>query len=124
MSSVRSRMLITLSGVFLAAWVIVGIFAYIEARYEVENLCDAQYCQRWRRIVYLSVTTRQLSVPKATKFCSRMTMRSVAPSATKTNCEAATIATLAHCSSFSSASVVCPQALALPAGVFCQQIMV
>jgi len=45
MNSVRSRLLITLSGVFLAAWVIVGIFAYIEARHEVEELFDAELVQ-------------------------------------------------------------------------------
>lgn len=45
MNSVRSRLLITLSGVFLAAWVIVGIFAYIEATHEVEELFDAELVQ-------------------------------------------------------------------------------
>ncbi|HBE92731.1 MAG TPA: hypothetical protein DDW55_09455 [Gammaproteobacteria bacterium] len=45
MNSVRSRLLITLSGVFLAAWVIVGIFAYTEARHEVEELFDAELVQ-------------------------------------------------------------------------------
>ena len=45
MNSVHSRLLITLSGVFIAAWVIVGIFAYIEARHEVEELFDAELVQ-------------------------------------------------------------------------------
>ena len=45
MNSVRSRLLITLSGVFLAAWVVVGIFAYIEATHEVEELFDAELVQ-------------------------------------------------------------------------------
>jgi two-component system sensor histidine kinase QseC len=45
MNSVRSRLLITLSGVFLAAWVVVGIFAYIETRHEVEELFDAELVQ-------------------------------------------------------------------------------
>ena len=45
MKSVRSRLLITLSGVFLAAWVVVGITAYVDAKHEVEELFDAELAQ-------------------------------------------------------------------------------
>ena len=55
--SIRRRLLVALSGAIIGAWSLTVIFSYVDIRYEVTELLDAQLAQSARALLAFNTTT-------------------------------------------------------------------